>query len=228
MPEPTLRQARAVLFDFGGTLDCNGVPWKERFLRLFRDEGLALAPDRFDRAFYDADDALVGTVPAELSYRETVMTLARGVAARLELTSASLPERVGERFWLASLTRLAANLPLLEDLHGRYRLGIVSNFYGNLHTVCRDAGIARLFGVIVDSARLGCTKPDPAIFRAATDALDITPDAALFVGDSLTRDIAGARALGMPGIWLAAEAGTEPEPGQATIHTLGALRELLL
>ena len=33
-----------VLFDFGGTLDANGVAWKERFFRLFRDEGVGIAP----------------------------------------------------------------------------------------------------------------------------------------------------------------------------------------
>ncbi len=33
----------SVLFDFGGTLDADGIPWKERFFRLYQAEGLALS-----------------------------------------------------------------------------------------------------------------------------------------------------------------------------------------
>ena len=29
-----------LLFDFGGTLDADGVAWKERFFTLYRAEGL--------------------------------------------------------------------------------------------------------------------------------------------------------------------------------------------
>ena len=58
-----LTRCRAVLFDFGGTLDADGHPWKERVARLLGEEGLALTPERFDPVFYAADDALVGAVP---------------------------------------------------------------------------------------------------------------------------------------------------------------------
>src|SRR5262249_15398138 len=51
-----------VLFDFGGTLDADGIPWKTRFFHLCRAEGLTADPERFDPAFYAADDALVGTI----------------------------------------------------------------------------------------------------------------------------------------------------------------------
>ena len=53
----------AVLFDFGGTLDADGITWKERFFRLCLDEGVTIARERFDPVFYAADDALVGGIP---------------------------------------------------------------------------------------------------------------------------------------------------------------------
>jgi len=43
----------------------------------------------------------------------------------------------------------------------------------------------------------GKTKPDPTIFRAVLDLLDVAPEAAAMVGDSLEDDIEGARAVGM-------------------------------
>src|SRR5207249_6798627 len=112
-------------------------------------------------------------------------------------------ERLAARFVDDALLTLRGHVPLLRALSERYRLAIVSNFYGNLATVCRDAGIAEFFALIVDSARVGWTKPDLRIFRVALDALGVGAAGAVFVGDSLARDMAGARGAGIRHIWLA-------------------------
>src|SRR5579871_3176980 len=52
-----------LLFDFGGTLDADGVAWKDRFYSLCRAEGLDMTADKFARAYYAADDPLVGALP---------------------------------------------------------------------------------------------------------------------------------------------------------------------
>jgi len=49
---------------------------------------------------------------------------------------------------------------------------------------------------------VGVCKPDPEIFHAALRVLQIEPAQAVFVGDSLQRDMAGARAIGMAHVWL--------------------------
>jgi len=41
-----------LLFDFGGTLDADGVAWKERFYALYRADGLDMANDAFAIAYY--------------------------------------------------------------------------------------------------------------------------------------------------------------------------------
>ncbi len=221
----------AVLFDFGGTLDADGVPWKERFWRLFRAQGVEIAPAAFDRAFYAADDDLVGGIPATLPFRETARRLAGGVADGLGLRNAAVAEIITARFLQAAQAHLARSAALLRLLGRRYRLGIVSNFYGNLATVCQEAGLSPFLTVIVDSTQAGCSKPDPRIFRAALTALQIAPAQAVFVGDSLPRDMAGARGIGMPHIWLRPEEaqGAGPCcPGDRVIRRLGALKDLLL
>jgi len=221
--------AGAVLFDFGGTLDADGVPWKERFFRICVDEGIAGSPSAFDPVFYAADDALVGAVPADLSLEDTVGRLASGVARGLGV-DASRSARVADRFLGEMLLQVRENTPLLERLAARHRLGIVSNFYGNLATVCHNAGIRPLFGAIIDSARVGATKPDPRIFQCALDALGVAPADAVFVGDSPTRDMAGARAIGMRHIWLAGTGapGAVPCcPGDVVVTTLRAVEDVL-
>jgi putative hydrolase of the HAD superfamily len=220
----------AVLFDFGGTLDADGLAWKERVYRLFRDEGVAVEPERFDPLFHAADDALVGTIPPTTSFDATVARLVAGVAKALRLDDPRMTERIGRRFVDDAREHLRDNAPLLARLARHARLGIVSNFYGNLARVCDDAGIRPLFSVLVDSAHVGCAKPEPRIFHHALDALGLGPAQATFVGDSLARDMAGARAVGMRHIWLVGETAPAQDPccrGDRVIHSLKDLEALL-
>jgi putative hydrolase of the HAD superfamily len=235
----TTAPPRAVLFDFGGTLDADGIAWKERVYRLFHDDGLAGTPSEFDPIFYAADDALVGTIAGTLSLGDTVVRLFRAVAGGLGLLA---PEReairLASRFLADSRARLQANAALLRRLAARYRLGIVSNFYGNLATVCDEVGLRPYLTTLVDSEVVGCRKPEPAIFHRALVHLGVEPAAAVFVGDSLRRDMAGACRIGMPHVWLtpapapgsagdSAHAGGPCCPEDDVIHSLAELEELL-
>ena len=219
----------ALLFDFGGTLDADGLPWKERFQALYRAQGV-IADGGFDTVFYAADDALLGALAPTCGLRETVARLAAGVSSGLGVEDAGLTARVAEGFLEASLAHLRRNHAVLARLRQRYRLGIVSNFYGNLDAVCAEAGIDGLFDVVVDSTRVGSTKPDPRIFRHATDALGIAPAETTFVGDSPSRDMAGARNVGMRHVWLAGlgtPAASPCCPGDRVIACLGDLDAVL-
>ncbi len=206
------------------------MTWKERFFALWRAEGAADRAETFDPVFYRADDALVGAIPITLSFEETVRRLTAGLAAGLAVSDERAIARVGDRFLDDAHRHLRGSRVLLARLGARYRLGLVSNFYGNLETVCHNIEILSLFGVIVDSVRAGFSKPDPRIFMRALDGLGVAPLDATFVGDSAARDMAGARALGMRHIWLIADPppGGPCCPGDAMIHSLTDVEALLL
>jgi HAD superfamily hydrolase (TIGR01509 family) len=217
-----------LLFDFGGTLDADGLTWKERFRKLYRAQSVDPRDDVFDPVFYAADDALLGTLPAASGLRETIERLTAGVSAGLGVADGSVTARVAQEFLHASLAQLSASAHVLARLRERYRLGLVSNFYGNLTAVCAEAGIAKLFDVVVDSTRVGFTKPDARIFRHATEALGVDPVAATFIGDSPARDMAGARGVGMRHVWLTGQESPNPCcPGDRVIATLGDLERVL-
>jgi len=199
-----------VLFDFGGTLDSDGVAWKERFRALYRTEGLDLSAEDFAPAFYAADDALVGALSPTTGLKETVDALTTNLEGELARRGggqreidAARGERVASRFLSETSATFARNRPVLEALSKRYRLGVVSNFYGNLDAICESSGLAPLFGVMADSQRVGAEKPEPAIFQAALSALHAAPETAVMVGDSLRRDYEGARRSGLSFIWIA-------------------------
>jgi FMN phosphatase YigB (HAD superfamily) len=221
----------ALLFDFGGTLDSPGLPWRERFFRLWREEGQEVSREQFDRAFYAADDALVGALPETLPLAETVGRLARGVAQGLETGDESLPGRVAARFCKDSRASLSESAGLLERLSSRYKLAVVSNFYGNLSAVCREAGLDGFLSAAVDSEVVGCRKPDRAIFDAALAQISAGPAESVFVGDSPERDMAGARGAGMRHVLLAGETPNGRRsccPGDRVIRRLDELAEMFL
>jgi FMN phosphatase YigB (HAD superfamily) len=213
---------RALLFDFGGTLDSDGVAWKDRFFALFSEEGSRMPAAEFDRAFYAADDALVGALPREMALGETVDRLATDVARALGLGK-DVGARVSGRFLEDARAKLSSNERLLERLSRRFRLGVVSNVYGNLAAVCSEAGIGRHLAAAVDSVDVGVLKPDRRIFQAALAALGETAENAVLVGDSLPRDMAGAREIGMRHVWLAPGRNAGCCPGDPVI---GRLEEL--
>jgi HAD superfamily hydrolase (TIGR01509 family) len=219
-----------VLFDFGGTLDSDGVAWKERFHALYRSQGLDLSPDAFAPAFYAADDALVGALASTTGLEETIDALTTNLEAELARRGGGTGhaeidrargQRLASRFLSEMSFAFARNRPVLEALSKRYRLGVVSNFYGNLEAVCESSGLGRLFGVMADSQRVGAEKPEPAIFQAALAELQAKPETTIMVGDSLRRDYEGARRCGMGFIWIA------PDGVQATERDAAENRSVL-
>jgi putative hydrolase of the HAD superfamily len=227
-PEGTRLDVDALLFDFGGTLDADGVPWKDRFYRLFRDEAADLSAAAFDRLYYDSDDAIVDRRDSAASYTTTVHELARALAREVGMPGAAT--RVAERFLEDARAKISENLCILRRLSRRYRIGVVSNFYGNLDAALRETGLDEVVEAAADSSLVGVTKPDGAIFRYTLDALGVAPARALMVGDSTRRDVEGARRLGMPyRLLLRAdrlEAPADVDPA-CVIRSLAQLEETL-
>jgi len=223
---------KTLLFDFGGTLDADGVAWKERFHALYRAEGLSLDGEAFAPAFYAADDSLVGGLPSTTDLSGTVHALTANLENELVRRaggneSGNRGRRVASIFLSEAAATFERNRPTLKALSERYRLGIVSNFYGNLEAVCDSAGLCSFFEVFVDSHCVGAEKPDPAIFRAALEGLRATPEETVFIGDSLRRDREGARRMGMRFIWIAPQDVQSEQSGQRAVTDLRDLTKFL-
>ena len=227
------RDLKACLFDFGGTLDADGVTWQDRFYSLYGKHGFHVDREVFRQAFYHADDSLTESRALDgAGLEETLQAQGEKLWEALRLNGDSQGRRAIAADFLDGMKwYVKRNRQLLEVLGSRYKLGIVSNFYGNLERVCEDLGIRDLFGCIVDSSCEGVLKPDPRIFQAALDITGVRPEEAVFVGDNPGRDMEGARRVGMPHVLLAGEAidrATPCCPGDPVIRSLDALGPLLL
>ncbi|MDE2491218.1 MAG: HAD family hydrolase [Elusimicrobia bacterium] len=219
---------KSVLFDYGGTLDADGATWLERFYPIYKESGVDAPRERFDRAFYDSDDALPARHALRgLDLEQTLRLQVRDVLAALAPERADLVEPIAGRFAEESRRQFRRLTPSLERLAARYRLGVVSNFYGNLDGILRAEGLAGLFSVVADSGALGVTKPDPEIFLHAARALDSRPEECVMVGDSVPRDMKGAAAAGMRRA-LVCTKPQAPDAGQDwTVRSVVELEALL-
>ncbi len=201
----------AILFDFGGTIDTDGVHWREKFYQAYQEAGLLLPEHVFDAAYARAERKMCsGVLGPEDGLRRTlktqvtlqIMEIAKGRRGSSYAPPANAAHDIAERCMRDVLETVRHQVPLLLRWSQQYTLGLVSNFYGNLVSVVRGLGIAEYFAAVVDSAVVGIRKPDPRIFRSALDTLGCSPGDALVVGDSYDRDIVPAKSLGCGTVWL--------------------------
>jgi putative hydrolase of the HAD superfamily len=119
-------------------------------------------------------------------------------------------------------------------------MGVVSNSDGTVAAELRRLGVCYApdgqqpvgagvkVGVVIDSAVVGVSKPDPAIFRIALDALGVPPSrAVLHVGDSLRYDVTGALAAGLQPVHLDPHGFCPVPDGHPHIRALAELAGIL-
>jgi putative hydrolase of the HAD superfamily len=100
-----------------------------------------------------------------------------------------------EMLWRKADESTASTLKRLKD-RGLI-LGIVSNSDGRVESALEQAGLASYFDFFIDSFLVGVEKPDPAIFRIATERAQIVARQAAYVGDLYSVDVVGARGAGL-------------------------------
>lgn len=119
----------------------------------------------------------------------------------------------------------------LNQLPPHYKLVMVTNGLGDLQREKIAAvRLERWFPHIVVSGEVGSWKPHGDIFRKALALAEVEPHEAVMIGDSLERDIAGGRALGLHTIWMRRYEHLHPIPGiepHAIASDLTTLAEVL-
>ena len=109
-----------------------------------------------------------------------------------------------------------------------YSLALVSNFdHGpTARNILERDGAASYFDPIVISDEHGWRKPHANIFIDTLDTLGVTPEDALYVGDSVADDVVGAKGAGLDVAWVNARAADLPENSPTPDYTVAAIPEL--
>ena len=199
---------KGILIDFGGTIDSDGIHWFDAFR-----EAYALVADVPHELLWDAyvhTERTLGSNPIitpDFTFRQTLQVKlflqaeylkSKGIVISDDAQSTMLNYCYNKVFHHISLV----SKPVLEKLHAKYPMVLVTNFYGNMHTVLEEFGLSHLFKDIIESSVVGVRKPDPEIFRLGVAALGFESSETIMIGDSPDKDIIPAQSIGCKTVWI--------------------------
>lgn len=193
---------KGILIDYGGTIDSDGIHWFDAFR-----EAYALVADVPKELLWDAyvhtERTLGGNpiITPDFTFRHTLQVKLFLQAEYLQSKGINISDVAQNAILDYCYNKVvhhisAVSKPVLEKLHIKYPMVLVTNFYGNMHTVLEEFGLSRLFKDIIESSVVGVRKPDPEIFRLGVAALGLTPTETVMIGDSPEKDILPAQSIG--------------------------------
>ncbi|MFD1140087.1 HAD family hydrolase [Larkinella insperata] len=208
---------KGLLFDYGGTIDTNGLHWGGVLWARYQKYGVPVDQATFNKAYAFGERALAIhpiVKPNHTFYEVLALKTEQQfkflAEAGFELDQSAIQAIAGDCNEFARQT-VAEATPILRTLAEQYPLVMVSNFYGNLNTVLEEFGIRSCFKTVIESAVVGVRKPDPAIYQLGLDYLQLPAQNTVVIGDSYTKDIRPASQLGCRTLWLNV-AGWEDTP----------------
>jgi putative hydrolase of the HAD superfamily len=146
----------------------------------------------FEVAFDEAlmRQSMTGIITAETWQQE----IARRVAGRSGLDPEAVEALWGDGRWASIDDEVLDLVDVVRD--GGHRVALFSNASTRLERDLETLGIIERFDTVLNSARLGLAKPDPAAFAAAAGQLGVDPEVCVFVDDR-PDNVDGAREAGM-------------------------------
>lgn len=207
---------KGIIFDYGGTIDTNSRHWAEvlwsqyvkhhipvdkgsfREAYVFDERSLAKYP--YVRPDHNFFDVLLFKCKLQMEYL--------ALHHHLEMDERKLQQyalSVAESSYLYVQEVLKTTRPVVETLSKKYKLVLVSNFYGNIQTILGDFKLDSFFADVVESSVVGVRKPDPAIYQLGVDAMGFNASEVLVVGDSFSKDVVPAKKVGCKVVWLKGE-----------------------
>ena len=217
---------KGIIFDYGGTLDSRGDHWSEVLWRGYVEAGAEVDKAAFRDAYVYAERELARTrhILPQHDFRDVLLIkvgieleyLANAGNLRRCSDSTALVQKIAGYGYDAARCCIEEARGVLETLYARYPLVLVSNFYGNIESVLADFGISRYFKTVIESAVVGVRKPDPRIFQLGVEALGLSPEEVLVVGDSYKKDILPAESIGCRVAWLKGKGWSDDE--DAIVH----------
>ena len=219
---------RAVLLDALGTL-VELKPPAPRLQAALRAEGFEVGEAQAAAAF-GAEIAYYLAHHLEGGDRESLEDLRDRSAAEMRraLGVPGLDQATARRAMLEALEfePYPDVVPALERLRAAgVRLVIASNWDCSLPDWLGPPGLIGLVHRVVTSAEVGAAKPDPRVFERALELAGVAPAEALHVGDSVDKDIEGARAAGVRAVLVLRDG--DPPAEVETVRSLAEVPSLL-
>lgn len=184
----------------------------ETLYSFYSFDGLKVMLARYGHAFTEADYAEFQAVnqPLWVAYQNKEITAKQLQTIRFQALSEKLgrdPLALNQELMaeMAIVSKpLEQTLPMLNALHGKVKMGIITNGFQALQQKRLDnTQTTHFFEWVVVSEDVGVAKPDPKIFEYAFEKMGkVEKSRILMVGDTLASDILGARNVGIDSCWF--------------------------
>ncbi len=236
------RQLRAVTFDCWGTLiyeprrEPGELARVQLFARSLRELGIAITDEAAREATRETWKRHWREWTAGVS--TDAVDMARWGLEAFGITDPAVVERLGKELQEVALEQEVRALDgaretLAELARRNLRRALICDTGFSPGRVVRQLlereGLLEFLEVLIFSDEEGVPKPNPRVFHAALEPLEVEPAQALHVGDLRRSDVAGARAVGMHSVrirWQHDDPSDVPD-ADAVVDSHAHLRELL-
>ena len=231
---------KGIIFDYGGTIDTNGIHWGELIWQEYCAAGIVIDKEIYREAYVHGERSLAKAPIIEPTDTFRIL-LEKKMSIQFGFLRERLPDyrlsrdeklEVAERCYSRVIETMKVTRSIVEMLSKEFPMVLVTNFYGNMPVVLEEFDLNGYFKQIVESSVVGLRKPDPALFAIGVEALGMRPEEIIVIGDSYRKDIYPSTQLGCHTVWLKnicwaeepVETGHLPE---AVINTLEILPETI-
>lgn len=222
---------KGILIDFGGTIDSDGIHWFNAF-----SDAYAMVADVPKELLWDAyvnTERTLGRNPIIKPDDTFCKTLQTKIALQTGyLQSKGITITAQDTILDTCYNNVVKHIstvskPVLEKLYTKYPMVLVTNFYGNMHTVLKEFGLSHLFRDVIESSVVGVRKPDPEIFRLGVRVLSLEPGETVMIGDSPDKDIIPAQSIGCHTVLIQGKSlsGADCTPDR-TVSSLSEIQRL--
>lgn len=227
VPKKTLK-VKAVLFDLGNTL-VHQQPY-EPFQRILQANGVFKPIEEIREAFEKGSREFDVEKHKALGPHEFYVRWNMTILKHLRITRSvrKLAEEI-ERQWF-NFSKVYVYPDVRDSLRNLkqmgLKLGVVTGGYElDIEQILPWAGLEQFFDICVGFDTTGKRKPSPEAFKHTLKQLDVKPEEAIFVGDSLEQDYFGAQKVGMKAVLIQREG--KPVAGVKTIKSLKEIFDAL-
>ena len=201
---------KGVIFDYGGTIDTNGIHWGEVIAAQYTAAGIGIERELYRNAYVHGERTLAKhpiIAPKDTFHTLLKKKLAiqfeylRAETGSLQFTP-ELALQIANGCYNKVKETITTSRAIVEELSKQYPMVLVTNFYGNMPVVLKEFGLDGYFKTIIESSIVGIRKPDPALFALGVKALQLPAEEVVVIGDSYRKDIHPSSTLGCRTVWL--------------------------
>lgn len=224
----------AVFLDAGGTLLCEVPSRAAIYAEAARARGIEIDEAAMRGLMYRTHAALPQRLDGHFRYTQAWFArfIERIYFGELQLAPGRLDDLCSELFARFADPRTFRLTPGARELVSELRarglvVGVISNWSERLPALLAQLGLGAELDFVLASAIEQCEKPQPEIFLRALARAGVDASRALHAGDDLTRDVHGARGVGILPL-LVGQGGATGSPDVLRVHDLFELRRWIV